>query len=167
MFSHEILQKISSNIRQADFLGVIADETSDLSNVEQVSILMRYCEEIALSVYEEFIGFIYTASTTCESLAHLIKDTLLRMRLNINMLTSQGYDGSSSIFSKRVGVSTRIRELVPMAWYLHCSGQVINLVLGDAVRNTHAVSDSFDAVASVSVFAKGSPKRQASLESIT
>ena len=66
-----------------------------------------------------------SSSDLFQPLRQLERIYILRMRLNSNMLTSQRYYGASSMSSKRVGVSIRIREKASMAWNVHCSGHVI------------------------------------------
>ena len=69
-----VLDHIVGQTKAAGAFSVIADETSDISNLEQVSLYIRFVHEG--EICEKFIGFIETASTTGQSLFELIKTTL-------------------------------------------------------------------------------------------
>ena len=56
-----ILRKIQANL-QLGYFTVMIDETTDLSNTEQVVLVFRWVDS-ALSVHEEFIGLYQTKST--------------------------------------------------------------------------------------------------------
>ena len=51
---------------KAQLFGVIADKTTDISNKEQSSVCLRYM--LDGEVFESFIGFCETFSTTGEAL---------------------------------------------------------------------------------------------------
>ena len=60
-----ITQTIVSEIKKARFFTVLADETVDISNTEQISIVLRYVD-IECNIKEDFIQF--TSCTTCNSM---------------------------------------------------------------------------------------------------
>ena len=66
------------------------DEATDVSNSEQVVIVLRWVDD-SLSVHEDFIGLYKTDSTTAATLVALIKDVLLRCNISINMCCGQCY----------------------------------------------------------------------------
>ena len=47
----------------------------------------------------------------------------------VKNMRGQGYDGASNMSSGHVGVQARIREVAPLATYVHCSGHCLNLVI--------------------------------------
>ena len=51
--------------------------------------------------------------------------------LQVDNVRDKGYDGASNMASVHVGarVQARIKELVPLATYMHCSGHCFNLVI--------------------------------------
>ena len=63
-----ITQTIVSEIKKARFFTVLADETADISNTEQMSIVLRYVDN-ECNIKEDFIQF-----TSCRSeQAYLVK----------------------------------------------------------------------------------------------
>ena len=71
-----IQQKISSEIC-GKWYTIIVDETTDISNTEQMVSCLRYVDS-HLEVHEEFIGLHSLQSTTAEVIVTIIKDILLR-----------------------------------------------------------------------------------------
>ena len=53
--AHQILQTITTDLQSSPFLTIMADETTDASNSEQVTIILRRVTE-SFEVHEEFIG---------------------------------------------------------------------------------------------------------------
>lgn len=56
-------------------------------------------------------------------------------------MIGQGYDGAAAMSGQFKGVQTRIRELYPLAYYIHYSPHCLNLVISDScnipeIRNT-------------------------------
>ena len=115
-----VLDHIVGQIKAAGAFSVIADETSDISNLEQASLYIRFVHEG--EICEKFIGFMETASTTGQSLFELIKTTLQSNSLDLSKIVGQGYDGASNMSSSRVGVSGLMRNEAPRAIYIHCYG---------------------------------------------
>ena len=46
--------------------------------------------------------------------------------MNVENIRGQGYDGISNMTSERVGVQAQIKELFPLATYIHCSSHQLN-----------------------------------------
>ena len=75
---------------------MIGETTTDISNHEQVTVIMRRAEDI-LEVHEEYLRFYCAESIGADSLAKVIKDTLLHMKLSITKLRGQYYDGCNTM----------------------------------------------------------------------
>lgn len=95
---------------------MIADETTDQSNKEQVVLILRWFDE-ALEVHEDFIGLYFTSSISAELLVAIIKDTLLRLNLKIEHCRGQCYDGASVMSGAIKGVAKIIADVEPRAVY--------------------------------------------------
>jgi hypothetical protein len=94
-----------------------------------------------LKIYEKFIGFVQVESTTGFELSETILSTLRSSNLDIKKLRGQGYDGAANMSGPIKGVQSRILAVQPLAFYTHCQGHNLNLVVADScdvadVRNT-------------------------------
>ncbi len=90
----------------SSYWSLMADETEDLSNTEQVSICARFVNNC--EVYEEFLGFVKIAKMNAQTIADALLSTLLQWGLNLSFLVGQGYDGASVMSSRRNGVQAII-----------------------------------------------------------
>ena len=94
------------------------DETTDVTNQEQATIIFRMVEN-DLSVKEEFVGLYNVDSITSVTLTEVIKDVMLRFNLSMCKLCGQCYDGCSTMSGTRSGVAKRIMDEEPRAVYTH------------------------------------------------
>ena len=51
----KLLRGIASDIREADFFSIMADESSDVTNKEQLTLCIRWVDE-NLAIHEDYIG---------------------------------------------------------------------------------------------------------------
>lgn len=135
---NELIGKINSN----EIFSILADETMDISGVEQLSLGVRYFDTSDKCIKEDFLGFTpLQDGLGAENVASAIISTLTSWGLNLNNVVGQGYDGCSTMAGHITGVHKRINEKFPMALYFHCSSHKLNLVVNDLnrlpqVRNT-------------------------------
>ena len=108
---------------------VLADETTDISGIEQFNIAIRYYRLSTSEMCEEFLDFVPVKSTTGEKLSETIIEKLKSWGLDIKYLRGQGYDGASNMSGAFNGVAARILAIQPLAFYTHCSAHSLNLVV--------------------------------------
>ena len=154
-----VLDHIINQVKAVGPFSIIADETSDISNLEQVSLYLRFVQDA--EIHEKFIGFMETASTTGQSLFDLIKNTLQLHTLDLNNLVGQGYDGASNMSSARVGVSGRMQNEAPRAIYIHCYGHQLNLSAQKSMTQVPSFRNCLGTVQEIYNFIEASPKRHA------
>ena len=66
-----IRQKLVDEVREAHFFSILADETTDCSNKEQLTLVLRFVDG-QNQIREEFFAFLEAPSTTGEALADLL-----------------------------------------------------------------------------------------------
>ena len=62
VIASQIRNKIITNVQTAKWYGVIADEVTDMSNKEQLSLVLRYVDNDSLLVREDLVGFLGAAA---------------------------------------------------------------------------------------------------------
>lgn len=72
-------------IKTSAFYSIMVDETADESNVEQVTICIRWIDE-NLEPQEDFIGLHSVDNTTASMIFRVVKDVMLRAGLPIHKL---------------------------------------------------------------------------------
>ena len=86
-----VLRKILHCIHGSPFLTIMVDETTDISNKEQLTLVVRWVDE-NFDVFEEFLGMYGLQATTADSIVSAITDALLRFQISINKVRGQCYD---------------------------------------------------------------------------
>lgn len=121
IMAHHVLRDVADHLQKSPFLSIMIDETTDVSNQEQVTIVMRRVDE-DLEVYEGFLGLYQVASISVDSLTAVIKDIMTRLNLSMIKLHGQCYDGCNTMSGARSGVAKRITDEEPCVYSLIVMG---------------------------------------------
>ncbi|GBO01876.1 hypothetical protein AVEN_114670-1 [Araneus ventricosus] len=90
-FSHLIQSQIVRNVRKScQFYSVLADETTDISQIEQFSLCVRYVEDQSYKIREDFLTFIPVYDVTGAGLANTVLETLSILGLDLKKMRGQG-----------------------------------------------------------------------------
>jgi len=76
-----IQKQILCDISQRKHFSILADETTDISQTEQLSLSIRFIKDT--KVHEEFLCFVPVSSTTGKDLASAILIQLSQLGLNL------------------------------------------------------------------------------------
>ena len=155
-----ILRKISTNLQSTSFYTVMLDETTDVANVEQVVVCLRWVSE-KFEVYEDFVGLYQVESTEAEKIYGVIIDVLLRLNLATSKVLGQCYDGASAMSGAKSGVVARMHAAEPRAVFTHCYGHALNLACADTIRQCKLMRDALDTTHEVTKLIEKSPRRDA------
>ena len=102
VMAQRMLCEISENIQNATFFTIMADETADISNKEQLVVGIRWINENFV-VHEDFIGMYHMERTTADHIVAVLKNALTSMHLRIENARGQCYDGASTMAGKKMG----------------------------------------------------------------
>ena len=161
----EVLRTIAKNIQTAKIYSIMADETSDVSSVEQLVICIRWVDE-KLIAHEDFIGIHPLKSTKADEIVAVIKDVLLRFSLPIDNARGQCYDGASTMAGVRSGVATQIKSINGKCLYTHCYGHALNLAVGDVIKKVPLLKKTFGTSFELCKLVAKSPKRNTKLKDL-
>ena len=138
----------------------MADETTDISNQEQLVVCMRWVDS-ELEVHEEFVGLHVVESIGADTLHRVLKDVLIRMNLSMVRMRGQCYDGASAMSGLRSGVATWFLEEEGRAIYTHCYGHALNLACSDTIKGCKVMRDTLDIAKEILQLIKKLPRRDA------
>jgi len=161
----QILRQVCERIRDSGWYTIMADECTDVTNKEQFTICIRWVGE-DMQDHEDFVGLYEIAKIDADSLVRAIKDTLVRMNVQITNCCGQCYDGASNMSRSRNGVATQIAREENRALYVHCFGHVLNLAVADTVKQSKVCRDALETALEVTKLVKFSPKRNAAFDRI-
>ena len=135
-----IVEEITDEMK-VRFFSIIADETPDLSRIEQLSLCFRYIHPEDHTVKERFLGFIDCSRLDAASLATQIIGEVMQLGLYIKDCIAQCYDGASVMSGHLSGVQSRIREKIGSGCvYIHCYAHHLNLVVVNKASSIKAVT---------------------------
>lgn len=155
-----IIEGITDEIKRAHFFSLIADETRDVSRVEQLSLCFRYVHPEDHTVKERFLGFTDCSQLDAVALATQIIGEVVQLGLNIKDCVAQCYDGAAVMSGHLSGVQSRIRERVGSGCvYIHCYAHRLNLVVVNTASSIKAVNDFFGLLEAVYRFVTASSLR--------
>ena len=100
------LRQIASYLQNTDLFSSLADETSDLSNHEQLVICIRWIDD-KLEAREDLDGLHKLERADASTITALVKYCLILINLSIDNVRSQCYDGCSTMSRANIGVATR------------------------------------------------------------
>ena len=160
----QIRSKIAGNIEAAKWYTVISDEVTDVSNKEQLSLVLSYVDSDTLLVREDLIGFVEcNTGITGRELANKITSSLQAFGLDLSNLRGQAYDRASNMAGSVNGTAAFISAQYPLALYLHCASHCLNLTVVKSLQIT-SVQNIMGVIERVYQFFAAHPKRQTALE---
>lgn len=152
--TQNVLIKISEDLFQGDIVeacnksgmySLLADESADISDTEQLTLGIRFVHMKSKVVRKEFVGMVPLKEMNAHAISATILETLAELGLNLENLVGQGYDGCSSVSGSISIVQARISEKHQRALYSHCASHRLNLV----VNNSNLVPEMRNVVASI------------------
>lgn len=167
----EILCDITKKINSSDYYSIIFDETTDVSNVSQLSISIRYVHE--KKIYESFMGFLdlhdtnYEGSVTNEAVEPVITGEILgqsvinKIRLfglNLEKCIGIGCDGCSVNMSKVKGAAVEIQKVAKNAIICPCFNHALNLSISKSLT-IRSVKNTMGIIQEIVSFFQSSAKR--------
>ena len=157
-----ILHKIMGEVKNAKFYSVLADEAADISNVEQMALVLRFVDTTG-HIREEFVGFVpCDQGLSGEALSNTIMQSITKIGISMDNCRGQGYDGAGNMAGKWSGAAARIQRLHPQALYVHCASHILNLCVSSSC-NIPVVSNMMGHIRVISEFFNVHPKRHAVL----
>ena len=158
IMGNTLLRDILSSIRAAKWFSVMADETRDISNDEQMTVVIRWVD-LNYTVHEDFIGMIHVPDTTSATLTTVIKDVLICCILPLDLCRGQAYDGASNMMGHLTGVAAQIQHEYPAALKVHCLAHCLNLCLQEAAKKCTPIRAALHNMMELLQLIKYSPKR--------
>ena len=161
-----ILTDIRNEIQEAPFIAVEVDETTDVTQKAQISVVLRYVCQTSYKVKEAFLGFDDVSDDRrASAIAKYVLERLDDFNC-VEKLVAQTYDGASVMSSELNGMQAKIKEKVPEAMFTHCYAHKLNLVLLHSAKCIPECKAFFKTLEGLSAFFSKSTKRTRLLDDV-
>ena len=157
-------KELCKEIEGADYIAIIADETTDVSNKFQLVIVLRYI--IGGKPVERFWKFVNPDGHDANAISHCIMKELELVIGNENKLIAQSFDGASVMSGRLNGVQKQIKDKYPYANYIHCYAHQMNLIMSKAASMNRQVRTFFANLSAICSFFSNSSQRTQILDEI-
>ena len=95
IMAHEVLRSMLSEMFSQQWFSLLADETRDISNREQLVMCIRWVSE-SYKINEDLVGLIQVNDTTAETIHKCLDTSLVSLGFRMENCRGQGYDGASN-----------------------------------------------------------------------
>ena len=103
-----VTDNVVNEVKEAKYFSIVADEVSDVSVKEQLSLVIRFVDSES-HITEEFHRFIHCVEgTSGAAIADLMFGQIKTFGLDMNNCHGQGYDGADNMSGNNKGVSSWI-----------------------------------------------------------
>ena len=164
LMAHQILRDLTDEMRDS-FYGTICDEYTDILNKEQLTLCLRWVDEL-FHIHEDFLGFYQLENIKSDTIVSAIRDVLLRTQISLDNCRGQCYDGASNMLGKKSGVAKQILDIQPKAFPTHCHCHSLSLSVKETTKESKILSDTMDTSREIAILVKYLPKQEQKLESI-
>lgn len=150
-------EEIIKEINKAMFLAIIVDDTTDVSEVQQLAVVFRYTRND--KPVERFWKYISHAKFDARSVtAEILKDLDPLLESNTFKLISQSYNGTVILSDRMTGVQALIKEKYLTAHFMHCYAHDVNMVLSKVTSENTQLRIFFGKLQEFSAFFGMSPE---------
>ncbi|XP_022182214.1 zinc finger MYM-type protein 1-like [Myzus persicae] len=154
-----IKHEIFNAIQNTQYVAIMLDETTDISNKSQLSTVLRYFSQNENKIVERFLGFDdMSADKTAASLFNHLNQVVDKFKIE-SKLVAQTYDGAAVMSGHLNGLQSKVLEKYPKAMFTHCYAHVINVILQQSLECNKELKIFFRGLNSLPVFFSHSPKR--------
>ncbi len=128
---HQFLRDVVNS----PYFSIIIDEATDVSVHKQLGICVQYIDCTSGSIMVRFLGLLEisqgTADEICETFVNYIS-LKAPVVLDLQKMAGGATDSASVMVGSRMGVVTRIKDMVPKFISTHCSVHRLSLAASDS-----------------------------------
>ena len=158
-----VQQGILRSLKEAAFYSILADESTDIATIEELSICFRWVDSSGSPV-EHFLGLVSLSTCDAASMFAALKAFLADSDIDAGKLRGQGYDGAAAFSGTKNGVQMRICTLAPRALFVHCRAHVLQLCCVAAARCLPSLKKVIATLMSVWKMSHYAPKKFSALK---
>ena len=156
--------ELQGKVKEASYISLQADETTDVSIKSQLVLVLRYVDGVEIK--ESFHGFLNITDRSASGIANVILEELNKYELGSEKFVSQSYDGAPVMSGHVGGVQKLVKDVYPNAYFNHCYAHQLNIIMKKVCSSIIPVRIFFANLSAFSSFFSMSSKRTDLLQCI-
>ena len=104
-------KSLIKKIQRSPFYSIMMDTTSDISRIDQLSVIIRWIDVEDMEVNETFLGFLKVTDPSAQGLCDIIIKYLKELGIDIMKVRGQCYDEASVMRASKGGCQKKLRDL--------------------------------------------------------
>lgn len=121
-------------IKSCDAFALLADESTDKAQREQLGLIVRFKIPNEEGVKEQFLGLINLAQTDAASIMKAIEGFMMAKGLDIKKCLFVSLDGANVMSGEISGLQRRIKHFSPHCIYINCRNHRLALVFAHLLK---------------------------------
>lgn len=147
-----IRANILKSVKSAQVFSIMIDTTTDVSNLEQFSLVLRFVNDQGM-VEERLVALKIASDSTGKGMFNLFCDICETYGLDWkNQLCAQSYDGAAVMQGQYSGLRTLVQEHNPRVVYIWCFAHTLNLTIVDTCDSCTETRNFFGYLQSLNEF---------------
>ena len=130
-----IEETICRNIHSSDYLGLIIDESTDITIHKILNVYVKCLNVDGNEPVTHFLDCVNVPDGKAETIEFEIKRLMENKNIKMEKLTSLASDGASVMTGRLTGVGARLRKDIPHMIQVHCVAHKLALAAGQACKN--------------------------------
>ena len=130
-----------SQVSNAPFFSLMAEECLDVANIEELSVYCRWVEN-GIPV-EHFMEIFQLKKTDTQSIYSVLLDWLKKKDLQCKKPVGMGFDGAATFARKKSGVQARLKKHAPHSLFVHCHCHCFNLLCVQSANCTEGIKHMY------------------------
>ncbi|XP_053373059.1 zinc finger protein 862-like [Mercenaria mercenaria] len=140
--SEVIEESVNADILSSDFVGIILDETTDLTVNKKLNIYFKSFKSGSTETVTHFIDCVDIENGKADTLVEEIEKVCARIGLDMLKVISMASDGASVMIGHKGGVGVKLREKHnPRLVQIHCVAHRLALCASQACQNVPVFAD--------------------------
>ena len=127
-----VQESILRRIQEAPVYSIMADECTDITTIEELSIFCRWVENG--TPVECFLEILPLKSADAATIYASIVQCLKERNLQVSKIVGMGFDGAATFSGGKTGVQSRIKAHAPHVIFVHCHCHMLQLACVQAAK---------------------------------
>lgn len=127
-------QELLTELTCADFFTLIADESTDEAQREQLGLIVRYKMPGDSPIKEKYFGLIDLRCTTADSIISALENIFVAKNIALSKCLFIALDGANVMSGEKAGVQKKFKRLSPHCTYINCRNHKLALIFVHLLR---------------------------------